>query len=68
MPDIEERLVVSGRVFELTLREHTEPHVHWIAWVKVVGKDHQGSSESFTGLSEGHVRDLAHRWMLKYKS
>ena len=65
-----ERPWENGREFELTLREIRDvDRTRWIADVKVVGKEHQsGSSESFSGLSQGHVRDQAHRWMLAYKS
>jgi hypothetical protein len=68
--DIEEKPFVNGRMFELTLREHKEgDRTYWVAWVKVPGKEREkGSTESFTGISQGQVRQVAEKWMLKYKS
>ena len=70
MGDLVERPFVSGRQSEPTLRENVDAdRSRWLAWVKVPGKEHErGSSASFSGLSEGHVRDQAERWMLEYRS
>ena len=70
MGDIVEKPFVNGRQFELKLRETVDgDRSRWVAWVKVPGKEREGgSSASFSGLSEGHVRDQAGQWMLKYRS
>ncbi|MBI4266067.1 MAG: hypothetical protein HY657_16960 [Acidobacteria bacterium] len=70
MGDIVERKMWNGREFLVTLRESPQPdRVYWIGWIQVVGKEGlKGSSESFTGLSEGDVREKAERWMIKWKN
>ena len=70
MSDIVEKPIVNGRQFELTVRETDHRgRAWWVATVKVPGRErHSVSSAFFSGLSEGHVRDQAERWMLKYRS
>lgn len=70
MSDIVERKWVNGREFVLTLREiDYDGRSRWVGWVSVTGKeDQRGSSASFTGLSDGDVREQAERWMLKWRN
>ena len=72
MSDIDETILVNGRQFNLKLREivNTDRPPRWIASVTVDGKEQMSEHNraSFTGFSEGHVRELAHRWMLKWRN
>lgn len=70
MSDIVERKMWNTREFDLRLRETKHPdRTYWLGWTQVIGKEGlKGSSESFTGLSEGDVREKAERWMIAWRN
>lgn len=72
-PDMSETTEVqmwNGRQFELTVRPTQQEREYWIALIKVVGKDDLTgrNSASFTGLSEGEVREKAKDWMIRWRN
>ena len=72
MSDTVETVMVNGRPFELRIRGTRDDagHGHWVAWIKVVGKEHQPAGSWSVGpcLSEAQLRDRAEQSMRKYKN
>jgi hypothetical protein len=72
MSDIYETPEFGGCFFDLNLRQVNdagEPE-RWVAWISVQGKEPhlKGNSASFTGLSDGDVREQAERWMRRWRN